>query len=67
MITGASEVAPEEAYSRIIVNGIVVCSVLSTSTGVGNTVKIKKGTTFSYTLKSNNIQTANIYKTDCQW
>lgn len=67
-ITETSESITANAYATISVDGKPVCSVVNDGTiaaGIGNVIRVPKGTTINYTLKSNGIQTASISVFNC--
>ena len=56
------------AAGTISVDGKPVCSVVNDGTitaGIGNVIRVPKGTTINYTLKSNGIQTASVSVFNC--
>lgn len=67
-ITETSESITANAYATISVDGKPVCSVVNDGTitaGIGNVIRVPKGTTINYTLKSNGIQTASVSVFNC--
>lgn len=51
-----------EKYARCLYNGIVICSAITTTTGVGNSVRLNKGKTYTFNLKGDGNVYANVYK-----
>lgn len=67
-ITETSEAITANAYATMSVDGKPVCSVVNDGTitaGIGNVIRIPKGTAINYTLKSNGVQTATISVFNC--
>lgn len=67
-ITETSESITANAYATISVDGKPVCSIVNDGTitaGIGNVIRVPKGTTINYTLKSNGIQTASVSVFNC--
>lgn len=67
-ITETSESITANAYATISVDGKPVCSVVNDGTitaGIGNVIRVPKGTTINYTLKSNGIQTTSVSVFNC--
>lgn len=67
-ITETSESITANAYATISVDEKPVCSIVNDGTitaGIGNVIRVPKGTTINYTLKSNGIQTASVSVFNC--
>ena len=68
IIPETSESITANAYVAISVDGKPICSIVNDGTitvGIGNVIRIPKGTTINYTLKSNGVQTATISVFNC--
>ena len=67
-ITETSESVNTNAYATMSVDGKPICSVVNDGTitvGIGNIIRIPKGTAINYVLKSNGVQTATISVFNC--